>query len=556
MHASAYRTAQQFFQVYGTVLNKGTVLEIGSRQVAEAHRTLRSLCPPQLEYIGADLDPGLNVDLILPDPYRFPLTDSSVDVVICTSVFEHSAFFWQLFEETLRVLKPGGVLYVNAPSNGYVHRYPIDSWRFYPDSGMAMAQWGRRKGYDVTLLESFISDADLSENVEEIWNDFVAVFLKGQSFVAQYPSRMIDSRTDYSNARRGEDTDELRRPNRFPGRSHEELSRLTLKNQIGEERVRLYQIAYSDEILRSVSDGLLALDNRSNERPDWAEYWPIRQFLLNASLNEETLYGFLSPRLSEKLLFPADTLVDFVSSVGEDVDVASFSPYFDIRAVFANVFEQAEFAHPGMLDLCKQVFMTVAPEVDVDQLVNTSVTGIFCNYFAAKPRFWRQWLALGEKIFAAAETTTHPCSALLNRGYYYRGSSVHAKVFIIERLASALLGTTGTFKIEKFSKSTLTAAFDAFPYALFASMDTLKTQALMGHPILLQAYRHIQQQVISSDGVRQMYFEQRSRERENGFQYAPSAGFENWIVPTSAIAHNEEKSPQIGLGWLIKQLIK
>ena len=64
----------------------------------------------------------------------------------------------------------------------------------------------------------------------------------------------------------------------------------------------LYQI-YFDEISRKNLDpGFLPLDNSKNERPDWREYWPIRQFLIKESLNENALYGFLSHKFFQKTL--------------------------------------------------------------------------------------------------------------------------------------------------------------------------------------------------------------------------------------------------------------
>ena len=73
-----------------------------------------------------------------------------------------------------RATRDGGYIYINAPSNGLVHRYPEDHWRFYPDSGKALARWAVSQGMVVTLIESFIAKRE-----KDIWNDFVAVFRKG-----------------------------------------------------------------------------------------------------------------------------------------------------------------------------------------------------------------------------------------------------------------------------------------------------------------------------------------------------------------------------------------
>lgn len=105
--------------------------------------------------------------------------------------------FWVLFLEIMRVLKPHGLFYLNAPSNGPFHRYPVDCWRFYPDSGRALIAWARRNGVNAALLESYTS-----AQYREPWNDFVAVFLRDEAFVAAYPERIIDRLDGITNALR------------------------------------------------------------------------------------------------------------------------------------------------------------------------------------------------------------------------------------------------------------------------------------------------------------------------------------------------------------------
>jgi len=110
--------------------------------------------------------------------------------------------FWLLYLEILRILKPTGLFYLNVPSNGYVHRYPIDAWRFYPDSGRALVTWGQRSGFDPVLLESFIGDMAGTTEEGEGWNDFVAVFLKSAADQHLYPERMMERSKAFSNGLR------------------------------------------------------------------------------------------------------------------------------------------------------------------------------------------------------------------------------------------------------------------------------------------------------------------------------------------------------------------
>ena len=48
----------------------------------------------------------------------------------------------------------------------------------------------------------------------------------------------------------------------------------------GAPTIHLYQIVYSSQTRAAVAAGFEVLDNLSNERPDWFEYWPMRRFLL------------------------------------------------------------------------------------------------------------------------------------------------------------------------------------------------------------------------------------------------------------------------------------
>ncbi|MGV6396603.1 glycoside hydrolase family 99-like domain-containing protein [Pseudomonas caspiana] len=177
-----------FFQTYcaGDFTGK-IVVDVGAQDV---NGSLRKYSPEGATYIGIDFIEGGGVDIVIDDPYSLPFENESVDVIVCSSVFEHSDFFWLLYLECLRILKPSGLLYVNAPSNGMVHRYPVDSWRFYPDCGLSLAKWAQHNGYQTVLLESFIGEKSGLITGEGMWNDFVAVFLKNEVYSAQFPCRI------------------------------------------------------------------------------------------------------------------------------------------------------------------------------------------------------------------------------------------------------------------------------------------------------------------------------------------------------------------------------
>jgi len=193
MHDTAMLYGEAFFKTYLSHSKNLTIVDIGSQDV---NGSLRSVAPSNNNYIGVDFIEANGVDVVITDPYKLPFEDESVDAIVSSSCFEHSEFFWLLFIECLRILRPTGLLYVNAPSNGLFHRYPVDCWRFYPDSGIALQNWGKRSGFNCALLESFIGMQGHHQ-----WNDFVAVFVKDEPNAALYQTRILQEITTFTNGR-------------------------------------------------------------------------------------------------------------------------------------------------------------------------------------------------------------------------------------------------------------------------------------------------------------------------------------------------------------------
>lgn len=196
MHYTAMKHAKLFFETYGETLREPRILDLGAQDV---NGSLRNVAPIGSSYVGADFVAANGVDVVLEDAYNLPFDDESFDICVSSSCFEHAEFFWLAFNEVLRVLKPHGLFYLNAPSNGNFHRYPVDCWRFYPDAGVALAKWGRRSGYDPMALESFWGKQEYAG-----WNDYVAIFVKDRSRAGQYSSRMIDRFEEFTNGIRDE----------------------------------------------------------------------------------------------------------------------------------------------------------------------------------------------------------------------------------------------------------------------------------------------------------------------------------------------------------------
>ena len=212
----------------------------------------------------------------------------------------------------------------------------------------------------------------------------------------------------------------------------------------------IYQIFYSQETRNQLDPGFIALDNRANERPEWREYWPIRQFLIENTLLDGHYYGFFSPKFKRKTHLDSAAVHAFVNEGGDSHDVMLFSPYFDQSAFYFNIFEQGSNQHPGLLDTFKQAAALIAPGIELENLITDSRNTVFCNYFVAKPRFWMAWFDKCERLFSAAEKAETTLGERLNFAAQYKNEmreKVQAKVFVLERVATLLLATQPDWKV-------------------------------------------------------------------------------------------------------------
>jgi len=205
--------------------------------------------------------------------------------------------------------------------------------------------------------------------------------------------------------------------------------------------IELRQICYSAQTLSELPQGMLALDYQDNSRPDWREYWPIRQFLLNNVLAEDTLYGFFSPKFGYKTGLDSAKVHEFISQDSTRHDAYFFSPFWDLSSFFVNIFEQGDFFYPGLTQASQRFVDSIGLSTNVKFQVTRSQNTVFCNYIVANKTFWLKWLALGERLFFAAE---HPdadpvLQAMLKDDTTYGEQRLPLKVFLLERLASLLL---------------------------------------------------------------------------------------------------------------------
>ena len=179
MHHASRLKFECFVDAYigksGDLASK-SVLDVGSRQVDDTAYSYRhALDPMGIRYTGLDLEAGFNVDIVPANAFVWDeLAGESFDFVISGQAFEHNPFMWITMAEIARVLKPGGIAFIIAPSAGGVHRFPFDCWRYYPDSWAALAAVTQ-----LQLVESIREPGRIAKTIKGgQWMDAAGIFMK------------------------------------------------------------------------------------------------------------------------------------------------------------------------------------------------------------------------------------------------------------------------------------------------------------------------------------------------------------------------------------------
>lgn len=172
MHYTSSHSGKYFAETYGKP--NFTVVDIGGSNVNGSLKDF--FITNNMKYICVDIEPHPSVDIVMKPGDKFPFENESIDLIVSTSCFEHDPCFWITFKEMCRVVKLGGHIYINAPSNGTYHKYPGDNWRFYPDAGQALAYWSSISYNNENIHPVCVKETFFIYHPGQIWIDFVCIW--------------------------------------------------------------------------------------------------------------------------------------------------------------------------------------------------------------------------------------------------------------------------------------------------------------------------------------------------------------------------------------------
>jgi SAM-dependent methyltransferase len=154
----------------------GRILELGSR--GEAGMVYRAAIPAAWDYVGVDLLPGPNVDVVA-DAHELSrhVARESFDALFSVATFEHLAMPWKVAVEINKVLKPGGIAAVVTHQAWPVHEQPWDYWRFSTWAWRAM--FNEVSGFEV--VEAAMGEP--ARIVPELLHPTLAGVARGEAYL-------------------------------------------------------------------------------------------------------------------------------------------------------------------------------------------------------------------------------------------------------------------------------------------------------------------------------------------------------------------------------------
>lgn len=218
--------------------------------------------------------------------------------------------------------------------------------------------------------------------------------------------------------------------------------------------VNVYHIYYDELSKEDLDPGFIPLNNTNSERPDWYEFWAILKYLRTHELQDDSWYGFLSTKFSEKTGFNSNVinhiLLTDATNTYHTHDVLLFTSSWDQNCYFKNPFEQGEYHHPNFIQASQKFVDKIGLDLNLNDLVTYSDTSVFSNFVIAKKNYWVKWKELAEKLFEICEN--EEIEELLAPTKYGPRKKIQTKVFLQERLASLVL-LTNNFNVISFDQT-------------------------------------------------------------------------------------------------------
>lgn len=222
------------------------------------------------------------------------------------------------------------------------------------------------------------------------------------------------------------------------------------------EKLKLYQICYDPASSMNMQDGFDVLDNSSGPS-EFREIVPIFRYLKTHELADESWFGFLSPKFTEKTGLNAADITAALREADSRVDAHLFTSTWSQIAFYKNVWEQGEYNHPGLSAVCQKLANRAGYQFDLLDSVSTLNNSVFSHFLVANGKFWKEWSRIVEIYFRMITED----DSLFQASTEHVSESLSIHPFVVERVPSLILqmgGMRGKFCQKIFEAKPLTEA--------------------------------------------------------------------------------------------------
>lgn len=202
--------------------------------------------------------------------------------------------------------------------------------------------------------------------------------------------------------------------------------------------IYLHQIFYQTKQCGNLDSSLIPFDNSLNPRPEWHEYHTFLTEYESNNFDENAYYGYVSWKFQQKTGVTGEEFLGFVRS-NPGADVYFINPFHSYSLCFKNVWTQGEYFHPGLIEIADEAFHAIDWDFSLQDMVNDESDTAFCNYWVAKPDFWREYVPIIKQLLdLATYLDRSSLTAKLNIPVPRHASATYL-TFILERVFSSLL---------------------------------------------------------------------------------------------------------------------
>jgi len=203
-----------------------------------------------------------------------------------------------------------------------------------------------------------------------------------------------------------------------------------------------FMIYYNQETRAGIPSEFIPLDNCVPERNEIFEIEPILRFIVESEIENDSFYGFFSPKLFEKTGLCADDIFPIDEKEFKHYDIISISPYPISERWFKNPIHQGK-QHGSFrwrFDCLVSETKISAFELQEEFIYGTPNPKYFLysHYFWAKGNFWKKWAENILKIFEK-EMSDEIFRSVINADCVYKDHiQCNCLVFLLERVAGFL----------------------------------------------------------------------------------------------------------------------